>query len=351
MAKLEKGFPSLHGFRMPPEWSKHSATWMSWPFDEELWFGRLEDVRNEYKNLTKTIAQFEHVHMLLCHEEAKTSAFKKLESEKNITFHSVSLNDIWFRDNGPTFVQNPQTSEVSLVKWQFNAWGGKFDWDLDNLAAYQIVKTYPLNFFEANIVMEGGALEVNGQGVCLTTRQCLMSANRNPKLTEKDIELALKNYLGIHTIIWLENGLEGDHTDGHIDTLIRFANESTILYSICDDKDDMNFATTQHNYEILKNSKDQNGNPFTLIPLVLPKNKYLQNGNRVPATYANFYIGNGFVVVPLYDDPNDSVALNTIKKAFPNHKVIGLNSKNLILGGGSFHCLTQQEPYGPLWRN
>jgi agmatine deiminase len=198
--------------------------------------------------------------------------------------------------------------------------------------------------------MEGGSLDVNGNGVALTTKQCLLSKMRNPNLTQIDIEQYLKSYLGINKLIWLENGLEGDHTDGHIDTIVRFVNANTIVYSIAEDQNDLNYVTMKQNLEILKKATDVSGNFFNLVPLILPKNKMKIEGKRLPCTYANFYIGNGFVVVPTYDDPNDANALKTLETVFPEHKVIGLKSKYIISGGGSFHCVTQQQPAGQIWR-
>jgi len=348
MSNPNLDLPNDNGFSMPAEWSLHSATWTCWPFDDDMWFGHLNNVRNEFANLVKTIAKFEPVHLIVRDEEAYNDAIKRIENNSNVTLHHVPLNDIWFRDNGPIFIKKEE--QLSFVKWDFNAWGQKFKWDLDTLAPYYLAKNLNIDFFKPNIVMEGGSLEVNGKGVALTTRQCLLSKQRNPNLTEKDICVYLKNYLGIEKLIWLDDGLEGDHTDGHIDTIVRFTNENTIVYSITEDKNDTNYAPMMHNFEILKTSTDLNGKPFQLIPLLLPKNRMEIEGHRLPCTYANFYIGNEFVVVPIYDDPHDEIALKTLRPLFPNRKVIGLSSKDIIKGGGSFHCVTQQQPSGKFWR-
>jgi len=193
-------------------------------------------------------------------------------------------------------------------------------------------------------VMEGGSLDVNGAGIALTTKQCLLSKMRNPDLSQIDIEKYLENYLGIKKLIWLDNGLEGDHTDGHIDTIVRFVNKDTIVCSLTEDKQDKNYETMQHNFSLLKSSTNLQGEKFNIIPLVLPKNRMEIDGHRLPCTYANFYIGNGFVVVPQYDDPYDKIALDTITSFFPERTVVGLSSKYIICGGGSFHCVTQQQP-------
>lgn len=348
MSNSIKSMPLEHGFVMPAEWSLHAATWTCWPFDDDMWFGYLNKVRDEFAELVRTIAKFEPVHLMVRDKEAKESAIKKINNMQNVTLHEIPLDDIWFRDNGPIFVKNPNF--LSFVKWEFNSWGQKFNWDLDNLAPFHVAQFLNVNYFQTNVVMEGGSLDVNGKGVALTTKQCLLSKMRNPNLTEKDIEKYLKDYLGIEKLIWLENGLEGDHTDGHIDTIVRFVDENTIVYSLTEDKLDPNYKTMLENFEILQNAKNLDGKPFTLIPLVLPKNRMEIEGKRLPCTYANFYIGNEFVIVPMYQDPHDTIALKTLEKLFPNRKVIGLSSKEIIKGGGSFHCVTQQQPSGKLWR-
>ncbi|MES2615905.1 MAG: agmatine deiminase family protein [Bdellovibrionota bacterium] len=327
---------------MPAEWEKHTATWTCWPCDEEMWFGKLGQVRKEFCDLVKTISNFEKVHLLLRDKEALQSAQHYFGNTTQIVFHEIPLNDVWFRDNGPIFIKND--NKVEFVKWEFNSWGEKFKWDLDNEAPYSVAKYLNMNFVKTNIVMEGGSIDVNGAGIALTTKQCLLSQKRNPNLNQTDLEKYLENYLGIKKCLWLENGLEGDHTDGHIDTIVRFVNENTIVYSLTEDKTDKNYDTMRANFELLKTFKDLKGESFHLIPLVLPKNKMEIEGARLPCTYANFYIGNGFVVVPQYDDPHDKIALEILTPLFPNRTVIGLNSKYIICGGGSFHCVTQQQP-------
>lgn len=331
-------------YHMPAEWETHSATWTSWPFDDELWFGLLEKVRIEFAELVKTISIFEPVHLLVRDNEAFESANQFLKDVTNVTFHHVPLDDIWFRDNGPIFVKNQ--NQLKCTKWEFNSWGQKFHWQKDNQAAYSIMEFLKIPHTKTNIVMEGGSLDVNGEGVALTTEQCLLSTMRNPNLSKEEIEKSLKEHLGIEKLLWLQDGLEGDHTDGHIDTIVRFVNKNTIVCSLTDDTSDQNYSTMNENYEKLKNFTDMDGNHFHIIPLVLPKNRMECDGERLPCTYANFYIGNGFVVVPQYDDPNDQIALKTLSELFSDRKVIGLKSKYLIHGGGSFHCVTQQQPSG-----
>lgn len=360
MTHILSDLPRALGYRMPAEWHPHSATWMSWPFDEEMWHGKLAEVRAEYTELVKTISRFEPVHLLLRDAEARSSAREALQgvSPSQLTLHDLPLDDVWLRDNGPIFVtraaeQRPHGGSsilppVSMVNWEFNAWGDKYESALDNKAPAAIASWLDLPFFENSMVMEGGSLEVNGEGLCLTTEQCLLSPKRNPGATRSDIERALSDYLGIDQLVWLKLGLEGDHTDGHIDTITRFASRDTVLHSVCLDKNDVNWARLEENKEILSRVQLKDGRPLNLIDLPLPRQRLeLADGLRLPPTYANFYIVNGAVLVPQYGDPQDEAALSILRQAFPRHQVIGLASRYIITGGGSFHCLTQQQPRNP----
>lgn len=351
MPQILSGFPHEQGYAMPAEWAPHSATWMSWPFDDEMWHGHLAEVRQEYASLVRTLARFEPVHLLVRDEEASQSARAALGSCPQLTFHSVPLDDVWLRDNGPIFIKRekalsmPQQAHLTFVNWRFNSWGEKYEWDLDNDAPLAIAQSLKMPYFDVDLVMEGGSLEVNGLGACLTTEQCLLSPKRNPKLSKGDIEKYLHQYLGLDQIIWLKRGLEGDHTDGHIDTISRFVGTHTVLSSICKDESDANFSTMQENLEALRKVRLKDGRPLEVIPLPLPETRLeLSDGTRLPPTYANFYIANGCVLVPQYGDSQDQVALNLLKPLFPDREVIGLKSRFIIEGGGSFHCLTQQQP-------
>ncbi len=341
--------PAALGFSMPAEWDTHAATWMGWPFNDECWLGYLEVARQDFTNLIRTIADFEPVIVTVSDEEAHEDAKRRLGATtnglKNIRFRRFPLDDIWFRDMAPIFIRDAG-GKVAATDWQFNGWGNRFEWQKDSLVPKSIADELGAKRFEIPIVMEGGALEINSRGILLTTKQCLLNKNRNPKLTQDQIATYLKDYLGVKDIIWLENGLEGDRTDGHIDTITRFANDTTIITSVCEDKNDTNYPHMQENLEILKKARQPNGDLYNLVELPLPKKRMDVDGERLPMTYANFYIGNGFVVMPTYDDANDNEALQILQSNFPDHKVIGLNSLGLITGGGSFHCVTQQQPVG-----
>lgn len=340
--------PRERGFVMPPEWAEHAATWMSWPADDELWFGHLAGVRDDYAELVRTIARFEPVHLLVRDEESETDARARLAGA-DVTYHRVPLDDSWIRDNGPIFVRDGQ-GRVSLVNWRFNAWGGKFEWENDDRIPEHVAAHLGLPHWDRPEVLEGGGIEVNGAGVGLTTRSCLLTDTRNPDLTEAEYAALLRETLGIEKLLWLDGGLENDHTDGHIDTITRFVDERTIVTSVAEDETDPNHAVMAKNLAELRGMTDLGGEPFRIVELPLPATRLEGAEGRLPPTYANFYIGNGFVAVPLYGDPNDERALEVLRPLFPDREVIGLMSRAIIEGGGSFHCLTQQQPAGTLWQ-
>lgn len=354
MMKEEGLTPAGLGFAMPAEWEQHAATWTSWPFDNELWEGHLEGARNDMAGLVAVIARFEPVILNVRDGEAEADARTRLTAAganlAAVTFNRLPLDDIWFRDNGPLFIRN-ERGAVALTDWIFNAWGGKYaPWNQDDAAPRAVAAELGMQRFAVPLVMEGGALEINSEGVCLTTRSCLLSQHRNPDATELDLERALEENLGLMNIVWLEEGLEGDHTDGHIDTIVRFSDDRTIVCVTEEDESDPNHHTMKLNLERLELLRDHEGEPFRIVELPLPAKRLELNGVRLALTYANFYIGNGFVVVPLYDDVNDERALEILRPLFPGREVIGSPASGLITGGGAFHCVTQQQPLGPAWK-
>jgi agmatine deiminase len=315
-----------------------------------MWFDHLTQVRQEYTMLVKTLARFEPVHLLVRDAEAEATAKAALEGVQNLTLHHIPLDDVWMRDNGPIFLLKQKSSPeaapaLSFVNWGFNAWGGKYDSERDNQVPLALAEILQLPRFDAPYIMEGGSLEINGEGACLTTEQCLLTPTRNPDLGKADLEKILSQYLGIDQVIWLKDGLEGDHTDGHIDTITRFASSTTVLTSVTADRSDVNYERMQENLEILRRTRLKDGRALQVVELPLPEEKlFLNDGTRLPPTYANFYIANGVVLVPQYGDRNDAPALDVLRRVFPQHQVIGLASRHIIMGGGSFHCLTQQQP-------
>ncbi len=346
---------------MPAEWEPHAATWMAWPYSNELWLGFLESVRQDFAGLVRAISRHEPVHLLVRDDEAEHDARTRLGG-CDVTFHRHAYNDVWLRDSGPIFVTRgaPGIGEVAPVDWEFNGWGNKFAAELDNAVPKYISSLLGTASFRPGIVMEGGSLDVNGAGACLTTEQCLLSPERNPGRSKMDLETALQDYLGLERILWLGDGLENDHTDGHIDTITRFVSERVIVTAVCEDPGDPNLAVMNRNLEKLRSFTDADGQPFEIVTLALPKNRLELSGDlarsegldgdRLAATYCNFYIINGAVIVPVYDDPNDDRALEILRGLFPERQVIGLSSRGIITGGGSFHCVTQQQPAGQIWK-
>ena len=359
------GSPAALGFAMPPEWAPHAATHMGWPFDDELGVGYLEGVREEFAALVATIAAFEPVVLNVRDDETETDARARIAGAAarlfperaaavtaKVEYFRVPLNDVWFRDNGPLFVVGAPGSQkagkVAATDWLFNAWGRKYaPWDADDRAAAALTHHLGVKRFAVPIVMEGGALEINGQGVCLTTRSCLLEPNRNPELSPAELEAYLRDNLGVTEVVWLPGGLEGDHTDGHIDTIVRFTDDDTIVCAVEEDESDPNQVSMAENLRLLQALRKPDGAPYRVIELPLPVKRIELEGERVPPTYANFYVGNGFVVVPTYNDVNDERALEILRPLFPGRQVIGLPAENLITGGGAFHCVTQQRPAGP----
>ncbi|MGH7355213.1 MAG: agmatine deiminase family protein [Candidatus Rokuibacteriota bacterium] len=336
------------GFRAPAEWEPHAATWAAWPFDDELWFGRLEGVRREMAAFVHTVARFEAVRLLVRDAEAEDDARRRLAGLP-VGFVRVPLDDAWLRDNGPTFVRD-RAGRVSFVHWAFNGWGQKFEWARDTEAPQAMARALGVRPWRLEVVLEGGAIEVDGQGAALTTRQCLLHPKRNPQLGEADYETLLRDYLGVERVIWLERGLEGDHTDGHVDTLARFTDADTIVCSVEPHPADPNRAALVDNLVRLSGTRRSDRVGYRVVALAVPHLGIGPDGERLPGSYANFYIGNGFVVVPQFGDANDAPALGRLRPLFHGREVIGLSARELLIGGGAFHCLTQPQPAGALWR-
>jgi agmatine deiminase len=345
---IDSRSPRRLGFAMPAEWQPHAATWMAWPHDDAQWIGMLEPVRREFAAFVEAIAAREPVELLVADDESDADARRRVGG-RGVRFHRVPHQDVWLRDSGPTFVT--RDDEVRLVDWEFNGWGEKYPADLDNQIPSHVARILgDVPRFSPGIVMEGGSIEVDGQGTVLTTRQCLRSQHRNPGLDEPALEGHLAEALGVSQVIWLDEGLEGDHTDGHIDTITRFTDGRTIVTATCDDRDDPNYAVLEANLERLRAARDAAGRPYRVVELPIPRRSAHFEGERLPLTYANFYIVNGAVLLPVYGDQRDETAAEILRPLFPGRTVVPLQARALITGGGAFHCVTQQQPAGRLWR-
>ena len=340
--------PASQGFHFPAEWAKHTATWLSWPHKEESWPGKIATIYKPYCEFIKAVSEGELVRINVVNEQMAAFAKEQLmvvgADLKKIGFFEFPTNDAWCRDHGPAFLINSDTKQKVIVDWGYNAWGNKYPpYDLDDVIPSKIAKHFNLQVYHPGIVMEGGSVDFNGKGTVLTTTACLLNQNRNPHLNQQQIEAYLQNYYGVEQILWLGDGIIGDDTDGHIDDITRFTNEDTVITVVEENKNDENYHILQENLDTLKTMRLLNGKQLNIVELPMPDAVYY-DGQRLPASYANFYISNSAVVVPTYRSKNDDKALDILTQCFPDRKVIGIDSTDIIWGLGSFHCLSQQEP-------
>ena len=341
--------PAGLGYSMPAEWAPHRATWLSWPHNLETWPTDLEIVRDIWVQMVVALSPYEQVYLLVNDGAAKTQVAARLNGAKaamnNITLLEIPTVDVWMRDYGPTFVtRDAPDRPIAFNDWIFNGWGGKYKaYEEDERVARAIADLLQLPVFDHPLILEGGSIEVNGAGSCLTTEQCLLNRNRNPHLSRAQIEEFLKATLGVRQILWLGEGIVGDDTDGHIDDIARFVNPTTVACIIEANRQDENYRFLQDNHERLQSARDQDGNKLTILCLPCPAPVFY-DGARLPASYANFYIANEVVLVPVFEDANDAKALGLLQECFPTRKIIGLRCNEVVSGLGALHCVTQQEP-------
>ena len=341
--------PRELGFTFPAEFEKQAAMWLSWPHKEASWPGKIETIYKPYSQFIKLVAEDQEVCINVADENMKAFAMRYIQEAganlNNVKFYLHPTNDAWCRDHGPAFLVNRAEKKKAIVDWGYNAWGGKYPpFDLDDVIPTLIGEKLGLPVFHPGIVMEGGSVEFNGKGTLLTTTACLLNKNRNPHLSQKEIEKYLIEYYGVENILWLGDGIVGDDTDGHIDDLTRFVNEDTVVTVVEDDSSDENYALLKENLELLHTMRLENGKQLNVIELPMPK-AVVYEDQRLPASYANFYIANKYVVVPTYRDiVNDDKALDILQSCFKDRKVVGIDSTDIIWGLGTFHCLSQQEP-------
>lgn len=339
--------PGNRGFLMPAEWEPHEAVWLSWPHNP-VTFPDIPAVEEAYFELITRLHTSDRIEIFVptavIHRRVRSRLREKGVDLDRVILHTNDYSDVWIRDYGPTFVLNRALGEVAMVRWNFNAWGGKYDDQIRDGRIPQLMNRWMnLPVYEPGIVLEGGSIDVNGKGTVLTTRSCLLNPNRNPHLSADEIEEKLREYLGVEKIIWLNDGIVGDDTDGHIDDIARFVNPTTVVCAYETDVADANYPALHDNYEILRQSSDQNGRPLSVIKLPMPA-KVEADGERYPASYTNFYIGNTVVIVPIFNDPNDEEAIRILKEIFPGREVIGINARAMVEGYGTFHCASQQQP-------
>jgi len=340
--------PKQLNFFFPAEYAHHDATWLSWPHKEASWPGKIETIYPVYAQFIKLVAEGEIVNINVVDDAMKQKAIGHLQEIgsdlKNIVFHFNPTNDAWCRDHGPAFLINRTEKRKMIVDWGYNAWGGKYPpFDLDDNIPTLIAKYYNIPVVYPGIVMEGGSVDFNGKGTVLTTTSCLLNPNRNPQLNQKQIEEYLRNYYGVTNILWLGDGIVGDDTDGHIDDITRFVNDDTVVTVVESNKQDDNYHPLQENLQTLRKMRLEDGKQLNIVELPMPS-AVVWDDMRLPASYANFYISNNYVVVPTFRDKNDDKALDILQQCFPDRKVVGLDSWDIIWGLGSFHCLSQQEP-------
>lgn len=350
--------PRELGYRMPAEWEPHEATWLAWPHNPDDWPGKFQTIPWVYAEIVRLLAARERVHILVNEAKSEQRALRILERAgaglEQISFHHWPTNRVWTRDSGPIFVRNAE-GRVGITNWRFNAWAKYADWQLDDQVPGRVAELLDVpqwrpavkleDGFSRQLVLEGGSIDTNGAGLLLTTEECMLSTvqARNPGLGRETLERAFSEFLGIEQVIWLNRGVAGDDTHGHVDDISRFVGRETIVTAIEPDTKDANHGPLAENLERLKAARTLDGKQFSLVELPMPK-PVVFSGRRLPASYANFYVANGLVLVPTFHDPNDRVALNILAEVFPEREVIGIDCVDLVWGLGTLHCMTQQQP-------
>jgi agmatine deiminase len=362
---MSEGTPRDLGYRMPAEWEPHEATWLAWPHNPEDWPGRFQPIPWVYAEIVGHLARVEDVHILVDDAAAEKRARGILKRTganlERVHFHLWPTDRVWTRDSGPIFVRKragvgrqPEQDTVAITKWRFNAWAKYSDWHLDDqipsrvdelLGMPQWTPTIETSDGPHRVVLEGGSIDVNGAGALITTEECLLSEvqQRNPGVSREQLEQVLHDYLGIDQVLWMNRGIAGDDTHGHIDDITRFVGPNTIVTVIEPNRDDENHLPLKENMDRLKAASNPDGKPFEIIELPMPP-PIIFRGQRLPASYANFYIANELVLVPTFNRSADRKALNILAEAFPSREVVGIYCGDLIWGLGTLHCMTQQQP-------
>jgi agmatine deiminase len=336
------------GYRFPAEWRRHAATWLSYPHNDASWPGKIQTIFPYYNLFVKELARGEKVHINILNDEMQQTVLNGLSEidtpMENITLHLHPTNDAWCRDHGPAFVTNPKSEKPkAIVSWKYNGWGGKYPAELDSQIPSKVADLLNLPVFYPGIVMEGGSVDFNGKGTILTTSSCLLNPNRNPGLSKGEIENYLLEFYGANQVLWLGEGIEGDDTDGHIDDLTRFINEDTVMTMVEINKSDANYLPLKGNLKKLSKFRLTSGKQLNILEVPMPEPMHYE-GQRLPVSYANFYMANAGVMVPVYRCRQDNKAIYLMESVIKDRPVIGLDSVEIIWGLGSWHCLSQQEP-------
>ncbi|MDQ2711941.1 MAG: agmatine deiminase family protein [Acidobacteriota bacterium] len=349
----EDALPSTLGFRMPAEWDRHEATWLAWPHEESDWPGKFEPIRWVYGEIVRHLSRHESVRILVQNTDAEQDARKVLEAchvqMETVDFFTIPTDRSWTRDFCPIFVRNSLGCR-GVLNWLFNGWAKYENSHADSAVPRLLADRLELQLwiprFEGyRIVLEGGSIDVNGAGTILTTEECLLSdvQARNPGMRRAAYQQVFRDYLGALHTLWLRSGIAGDDTHGHVDDLARFTDACTVAVASEDDPHDDNFEPLRENLALLREMHDQDGRPLRIETLPMPEPVFFE-GQRLPASYANFYIANSVVLVPTFNDPSDRIALNKLSELFPTRKVVGIASTDLVFGLGTLHCMTQQQP-------
>ena len=345
------GTPAAQGYRMPAEWEPHAATWLSWPRPEGISFpgGGYERAVPALVRMVGALAESEPVCINVCDEAHEAEVRRRLATlpggHAHVRFYRIPTNEPWCRDHGPIFVTRDAQPRVAVCDFDYNAWGWKYPpFDADDVVPTLVAAALGgLPVFHPKMVLEGGSIDVNGSGTLLTTESCLLNPNRNPTLKKAQIEAVIRDHLGVSHILWLGDGIEGDDTDGHVDDLTRFVNRTTVVTVIEEDEHDSNHEPLQANLHRLREMTAEDGSPLHVLTLPMPS-RIVREGQRLPASYANFYIANTVVLLPVFGDPHDAWAASVLRQALPGRKIVPIDCRELIWGLGAFHCLTQQQP-------
>ncbi|RRR74271.1 MAG: agmatine deiminase family protein [Candidatus Viridilinea halotolerans] len=335
------------GYHMPAEWEPHQATWLSWPHNAASWPGKFDAIWPAYIQAVAALTRSELVHINVNDAAMKAQARDLLRSAgitDNVQFHRFPTNDAWCRDHGAIFLVRAEAPRLAAVDWNYNAWGGKYPpYELDNEIPRQMAAYLDAPCFPNALVLEGGSIDVDGQGLLLTSEQCLLNPNRNPDLGREALEAKLCQFLGAEKILWLRQGIVGDDTDGHIDNIARFVAPGVVLAAVEEDPQDENYAPLQENLARLRTMIDLAGRPLTILTIPMPP-PIFHDGQRLPASYANFYVANTVVLLPTYGHPNDQRVAEVLQRCFPQRTIVGIDATHIAWGLGAWHCLTQQVP-------